>query len=36
MDRERAYLFSNKNEFIITIEVVPPQGNNSDIRIENS
>jgi hypothetical protein len=34
MDRERAYLFSNKNEFIITIEVVPPQDNSGDDVLE--
>jgi len=30
MGKERVYLFSNKNEFIITIEVVPPQGNSGE------
>lgn len=34
MDREYASLFSNKNEFIITIEVVPPQGNHGEEILE--
>ncbi len=34
MDRERTYLFSKNNEFVITIEVVPPQGNSGDDVLE--